>query len=87
MECSECETCWYYDYDEQYEEYVMVRLRTAEGLRLSEVEQKFGAGYVQKLLAAAERFVACGWLERVEDGLRCVEEHWLVSDAVIAELF
>ncbi|MBQ5931417.1 MAG: radical SAM family heme chaperone HemW [Tidjanibacter sp.] len=79
--------CEHLSLDEQYEEYVMVRLRTAEGLRLSEVEQKFGRGYVQKLLAAAERFVACGWLERVEDGLRCVEEHWLVSDAVIAELF
>ena len=79
--------CEHLSLDEQYEEYVMVRLRTAEGLVLSEVGQKFGAGYVQKLLAAAERFVACGWLERDGDRLRCVEEHWLVSDAVIAELF
>ena len=22
MFCSECETCWHYDYDEEYEEYV-----------------------------------------------------------------
>ena len=21
MGCSECDTCWYYDYDEQYDEY------------------------------------------------------------------
>ena len=21
MYCSECETCWHYDYDEEYEEY------------------------------------------------------------------
>ena len=25
MENSECETCWYYDYDEQYEEYYRMR--------------------------------------------------------------
>ena len=21
MECHECDTCWYYDYDEEYDEY------------------------------------------------------------------
>jgi hypothetical protein len=21
MHCSECDTCWYYDYDEEFEEY------------------------------------------------------------------
>ena len=21
MECSECDTCWYFDYDEEYDEY------------------------------------------------------------------
>ena len=21
MDCSQCDTCWYYDYDEEYEEY------------------------------------------------------------------
>ena len=21
MGCNECDTCWYYDYDEEYEEY------------------------------------------------------------------
>ena len=21
MDCSECETCWHYDYDEEYDEY------------------------------------------------------------------
>ncbi|MBE6201974.1 MAG: radical SAM family heme chaperone HemW [Rikenellaceae bacterium] len=72
---------------ELYEEYVMVRLRTKEGLSVSEVEQRFGREYVQKLLAAAEQFVGCDWLVSDGDQIRCAEEHWLVSDAVIAELF
>ena len=21
MECKDCETCWYYDYDEEFDEY------------------------------------------------------------------
>ena len=21
MDCSQCDTCWYYDYDEEYDEY------------------------------------------------------------------
>ena len=79
--------CEHLSTEELYEEYVMVRLRTAGGLSLSEVEQKFGGEYVQKLLAGAERFVECGWLAREDDRLRCVEQHWLVSDAVIADLF
>lgn len=81
---AECECL---NLDEQYEEYVMVGLRTAEGVSVAQVEQRFGTKYVQKLLSAAEQFVNCGWLCREGDRLTCAEEHWLVSDAVIAELF
>lgn len=73
--------------DERYEEYVMVRLRTREGLRVSEVEQKFGGEYVQKLLELSDPFVYGGWLVSDGDQIRCAEEQWLTSDMVIASLF
>ena len=36
MVCNECETCWYYDYDEEYEEYYcMMDLDEDEVYRIS----------------------------------------------------
>lgn len=65
----------------------MVGLRTAEGVSLVEIGEMFGEQYVQKIHSAAEPFVRCGWLKKEEQRLACVEQHWLVADAVIAELF
>lgn len=36
MVCNECETCWHYDYDEEYEEYYcMMDLDEDEVYRIS----------------------------------------------------
>lgn len=80
----ECETL---SNRELYEEYVMVRLRTCEGVSLSELESRFGGERKAQFLARAERFVASGVLVRRGDGVAFEEGAWLISDGVIEEFF
>ena len=73
--------------EEQAEELIMVGLRTREGIDLQTIEQKFGAERASYTARVAEQFVASGVLIREGSRLRFDAEHWLVSDAVISELF
>ena len=72
---------------ELYEEYVMVGLRTARGVSVAEIGAKFGGDYVQKFTDAVGPFLRSGWLIETGGRVACAESHWLVSDAIIAELF
>lgn len=73
--------------EEQAEEMIMVGLRTREGIDLQTIEQRFGAERASYTARVAEQFVASGVLIREGSRLRFDAEHWLVSDAVISELF
>lgn len=72
---------------DRYNEYLMTRLRTAEGIDLGELECRFGAASAERTLREAERFVAAGTLVATEKRLAIPAEQWLVSDAVIGALF
>lgn len=68
-------------------EYVMTRLRTAEGIDFGEAEPLFGAPRLARLREEARRFVASGMLVATEKGLAVPPERFLISDAVIGALF
>lgn len=72
---------------DRYNEYLMTRLRTAEGIDLGELECRFGAARTKRTLREAERFAAAGTLVVTENRLAIPAEQWLVSDAVIGALF
>ncbi len=72
---------------ERYEEFVMVGLRTREGINIGEVERLFGSHKRSYLLRQVATHIASGVVIEQEGHLRCDPEHWLVSDAVIADLF
>lgn len=69
------------------EEYIMVRLRTSEGIDLSAFESRFGAKAEAELRNRAERFLADGTLNLSDGALAFNPRRWLVSDNVIEELF
>lgn len=73
--------------DQRYDEYVMTRLRTAEGIDIHDLEQRFGAYKLQYFRNMAERFTAGG--ELLDDGstVRIPPQHFLISDSIICELF
>lgn len=61
---------------------ILIGLRTAAGLPLEVV-----AAYRDEILTKAEQFIRRGLLVRDEESLFIPEEHWLVSDSIIRELF
>lgn len=70
-----------------YNEYIMTGLRTAKGIRLSEVSSAFGAGRREYLLNESRRFLDNGTLVLENDRLFIPTSEFLLSDAVIAGLF
>lgn len=81
---AECETL---SDTELYEEYVMVRLRTSEGVDLAHMEERFGRDKVAQFLRRAEAFVKRGVLRAEQGRVAFDEMGWLVSDGVIEEFF
>lgn len=72
---------------DRFNEYLLTRLRTAEGICLGELRQRFGAERAERLRREAARWIAAGTL-RISSGRMAVSpEHFLVSDAVIESLF
>lgn len=68
-------------------EYLLTRLRTAEGIDLGEAERLFGAACAAQLEKEAQRFIAAGMLAASEKRLAVPPAKFLVSDAVIGALF
>lgn len=71
---------------ERYDEMVMVRLRTSDGLDLGQVERAFGSSVGSRLQEKANAFVSQGLLKRHGCTLCLSEKGVLVSDYIIREL-
>lgn len=72
---------------DRFNEYVMTALRTAEGLDIRRIAERFGAERLSKLTAGARRFLDSGLLRETEGRLAVPPERFLVSDEVIGALF
>lgn len=71
------------DDDTFYDEQVMTRLRTSEGLPLAQLPAPRRAW----CLSQASKWMKCGWLCEEDNHLRLTREGLFVSDAVISGLF
>lgn len=67
-------------------EYLLTRLRTADGLSTADFTARFGASALDRLLAAARPLLAGGDLVAAGERLRIPPARLLVSDAVIRTL-
>ena len=74
------------DIDTRYNEFVMTRLRTCEGLNLNDVKQKFGKPYYDHCLHLASPYLLQGLLEQKEDALKLTPKGIFVSDDIISDL-
>jgi len=76
--------------NEKYDEMVMTRLRTSDGLLLSEVERCFGAERKEYLLAQAASYIRCGKAAIISDNngeiLRLTRDGIYIADEIIADL-
>ncbi len=74
------------NHDERYEEMVMLRLRTAAGLDLNQLEQQFGASSRRYIERAAKPHLDCGNLQKTGETLRLTRQSLFISDSVIRDL-
>ncbi len=72
---------------DRYNEFVMTSLRTAEGIDMREMERRFGAERATEFEISAQPHLASGLLIRQGYRWFIPPEKYLVSDAVISELF
>lgn len=73
--------------EDRLNEYVMVSLRTKQGIDLQYIAEEFGEIELRRIERAAARWIERGWL--INKGLRMMipAEHFLISDAIIESLF
>ena len=72
---------------DQYNEYVMTRLRTMWGISLEEVQYLFGNEYQEYLLQQAKPHEAANRLLLEGDQLRVTKEGKFLSDGIASDLF
>ncbi len=74
----------------KYDEMVMTRLRTCEGINLEKAEQLFGAEATDYLVRSAKPYIDCGKMELVSTQggkrLKLTESGVFVSDEIISDL-
>lgn len=73
---------------QQYNEMLMIRLRTREGISLETIQKVFGEKWLQSLIVKTKPFLASGDLESVhEDMIRLTPKGKLLADGIAAALF
>lgn len=72
---------------ERIDEYLLIRLRTAEGVDMADYERRFGAVEANRLLSAAAAHIDAGRLLLGRGWLRIPERHWLITDSILVDLF
>jgi len=68
-------------------EYLLIRLRTTEGIDLTDFSNRFGKDELEILLERAKPDIQAGRIVRYNSGLRIPESCWLVTDSVLVNLF
>jgi oxygen-independent coproporphyrinogen-3 oxidase len=68
-------------------EYIMISLRTIEGISLGAVASKFGAERLTVLLASAQKHMEHGRLVLTDDHLKLTPEGKFLADGIAADLF
>ena len=72
---------------DKYNEYVMTRLRTKDGIILTEVKDYFGDKYLDYLLQQAKEYIASQHLFRNDTHLQVTKKGKFLSDGIAASLF
>lgn len=72
---------------DRFNEYLLTRLRTSEGIDLRQIAALFGVERSERTLRAAEKMLRAGTIRRSGDRLAVPPARFLVSDAVIEALF
>ncbi|MCD8182608.1 MAG: radical SAM family heme chaperone HemW [Bacteroides sp.] len=70
----------------RYNEYVMTSLRTARGISIEELKQKFGTDLQQYCLKMSAPYLEAGLLQKKDNHLSLTREGVFISDSIISNL-
>ena len=73
--------------NQQLNEYIMISLRTMEGLDLAVVKERFGSALSEKLKTKSKKYTGGGKLVLQNDHLILTREGKLLADGIAADLF
>ncbi|MBC7935611.1 MAG: coproporphyrinogen III oxidase, partial [Rhizobacter sp.] len=72
---------------QQLNEYIMISLRTIEGIHIPTVQDRFGNDKREQLMNAAQNFISEELLLRDENTLRLPQKGKFLADGIAAGLF
>lgn len=72
---------------EQYNEFLMTRLRTLWGIREKEFTKQFGSELRARLIQDLQPMIKSGWIRRVDDSFTLTPNGKIIEDHVISSLF
>jgi oxygen-independent coproporphyrinogen-3 oxidase len=72
--------------EERYNDTILTRLRTADGIPLTWMKNKFSQRLNSYMLNAAHKHIECGNLKKTDETLSLTEKGIFISDAVIRDL-
>ncbi len=72
---------------EQLNEYIMISLRTMEGIKLEVITQRFGSEFTEKIKEISLKYISSGKLENNNNQLVLTNEGKLLADGIAANLF
>jgi oxygen-independent coproporphyrinogen-3 oxidase len=72
--------------EERYNDTILTRLRTADGIPLKWIKEKFCDKLNSYMLVAAQSHIECGNLKKDDESLSLTEKGIFISDAVIRDL-
>ena len=74
------------DEEERRNEYVMLRMRLADGIDYGAYEARFGESFSARYGAKLARFAAAGLLRNTEGGIAFTQKGFLLSNTVLSEI-
>lgn len=72
---------------QQVNEFIMISLRTTEGINLQNIEKLFGENYLNPILKKAERSIAAGTIVCVNNYLQLTSKGKFLADGIAASMF
>lgn len=73
--------------EEMLAEYVLTRMRRAEGIDVKDMKKRFGQDTAESVIEKASRLAEAGLVTEKDGRIKVTDEGWMVHDYICTELF